>query len=323
VTPVVITRKVRFSAGHHLALPELTDAENYDHFWKASLREGHGHNYIAEIGVEGPIDPATGMVLNLSDLKQLLAQHITDEYDFKNLNAHPDFETYLPAIENICCVLWRRLQPGIRQLPGGENARLRWITVSETDTLGGSLIAVPNTLYPNTLYASTDTALTAQAEPNERLVHTFTKVLHFSASHRLHNPQLDDATNRQIFGKCNNANGHGHNYELHVTLTGPQDPRTGLIVDLWAFEKALEAHVMEPFDHKHLNLDVPCMAGLNPTAEVIASVVWDQLEPHIPQPARLFKLRLVESTNNAVEYYGPIGGPNGGLTLEPTHLPPR
>ncbi|MDH4379027.1 MAG: 6-carboxytetrahydropterin synthase [Vampirovibrionales bacterium] len=310
---VVITRKVRFSAGHHLALPELTDAENFDHFWKASLREGHGHNYIAEIGVEGPIDPTTGMVLNLSDLKQLLAQHITDEYDFKNLNAHPDFETYLPAIENICCVLWRRLQPSIRQLPGGDATRLRWITVSETDTLWGSLIAVPNTLYP-----STDTALTAEAEPNERLVHTFTKVLHFSASHRLHNPQLDDATNRQIFGKCNNANGHGHNYELHVTLTGPQDPRTGLIVDLWAFEKALETHVMEPFDHKHLNLDVACMAGLNPTAEVITSVLWDQLNPHIPQPARLFKLRLVESTNNAVEYYGP-----NGPTLEPTHLPPR
>ncbi|MFN8615106.1 MAG: 6-carboxytetrahydropterin synthase [Vampirovibrionales bacterium] len=313
MTPVVITRKVRFSAGHHLALPELSDEENFTRFWKASLQPSHGHNYVAEIGVEGHVDPSTGMVLNLSDLKALLAKEISDEYDFKNLNAHPDFKTYLPAIENICCILWQRLQPAIHQLPGGSQARLRWITVSETDSLWGSLIAVPSTLYPHT-----QTALTAQAQPHERLIHTFTKVIHFSASHRLHNPNLDDTTNQSLYGKCNNLNGHGHNYELHVTVTGPQDPRTGLIIDLWAFEKTIDTHIMDSFDHKHLNMDVPCMAGLIPTAEVIATVLWQQLEPHIPAPAQLFKLRLVESHNNAVEYYGP-----NGPTLEPTHLPPR
>src|SRR5690349_716669 len=100
----------------------------------------------------------------------------------------------------------------------------------------------------------------------------------FCASHRLHSEKLSQAENEKIFGKCNSKNGHGHNYVLEVTVRGTVDPKTGIVVNLVDLKEAIEEAVVSKVDHKHLNLDVPEFAKLNPTAENMAVVFWKLLE---------------------------------------------
>lgn len=127
-----------------------------------------------------------------------------------------------------------------------------------------------------------------------------TRKLEFSAAHFYHNPKFSDAENRRIFGKCNNPHGHGHNYVLEVTVAGDPDPETGMILDLNELKGILEREVMARFDHRHLNHDVPELAGKIPTCEEVASVLWRILEPKI-QNGRLDHIRLYESPDLFVE----------------------
>jgi 6-pyruvoyltetrahydropterin/6-carboxytetrahydropterin synthase len=130
-----------------------------------------------------------------------------------------------------------------------------------------------------------------------------TKAIEFSATHRLFNPEFDQKTNEKVFGKCNNLNGHGHNYRLEVTVKGTPDPKTGMAFDLTKLREILEEEVMEHFDHKNLNLDVPMMKGLVPTAENIARVLWKLLEKRFG-PGKLHQIRLYETQNNIIDYRG-------------------
>jgi 6-pyruvoyltetrahydropterin/6-carboxytetrahydropterin synthase len=124
---------------------------------------------------------------------------------------------------------------------------------------------------------------------------------HFNAAHRLNNPQWDSATNADVFGKCNNANFHGHNYELVVKVTGVPDERTGFVIDLKVLSDLISEQVLVQFDHKNLNLDVPEFASLNPTAENIAIVIYDKLRSKIDSALDL-QVRLYETERNFVEY---------------------
>ena len=90
---------------------------------------------------------------------------------------------------------------------------------------------------------------------------------HFNAAHRIHNPAMSDAENARIYGKCNNPNGHGHNYELTVRVCGPVDPVIGYVMDLGVLSTSIKQHVLDRLDHKHLNVDVPEFKDVNPTAE--------------------------------------------------------
>ncbi|MGA9117092.1 MAG: 6-carboxytetrahydropterin synthase [Bacteroidota bacterium] len=125
----------------------------------------------------------------------------------------------------------------------------------------------------------------------------------FAASHRLHNPAWDETRNAEVFGKCNNPNGHGHNYDLEVTVAGDPPPETGMVVDLKLLAEIVDREVIERVDHKHLNLDVDFLRGVIPTAENMAVAFWKILQPAIRQ-GRLFSVRLYESANNVVEYRG-------------------
>lgn len=127
----------------------------------------------------------------------------------------------------------------------------------------------------------------------------------FAASHRLYNPEFSEEENWQVFGKCNNPNGHGHNYELEVTVCGLPDARTGMVIDLPEMDRQVEDRLLAFVDHKDLNTDVSFMRGVIPTAENIVKCFWDELAVGIPQPARLHRLRLTESRNNSAEYTGP------------------
>jgi 6-pyruvoyltetrahydropterin/6-carboxytetrahydropterin synthase len=126
---------------------------------------------------------------------------------------------------------------------------------------------------------------------------------HFSAAHRLHRADWDEAKNRLIFDKCNNANGHGHTYGLEVTVEGDIDRETGYVMDFGHLKRAVEEAVLRKVDRKHLNHDVDFLAGVNPTAENIAVGIWRQLAPRVA-PARLVRVRLDETERNSVVYEG-------------------
>lgn len=124
---------------------------------------------------------------------------------------------------------------------------------------------------------------------------------HFNAAHRLHNPEWSDEQNDKVFGKCNNPNYHGHNYELMVSLTGEPDPNTGYVFDLKELSDIIRENVLIKFDHKNLNLDVDYFHRLIPTAENIALVIWRILRQKI-DPKFELKITLYETERNFVEY---------------------
>lgn len=126
---------------------------------------------------------------------------------------------------------------------------------------------------------------------------------HFNAAHRLNNIQWSNAENEAIFGKCNNANYHGHNYDLIVQLKGEIDPTTGYVFDMKVLSDLIKEHVLNKFDHKNLNLDTDEFKNLNPSAENIAVVIWDILREKIDRKFEL-TIRLYETERNYVEYDG-------------------
>ncbi len=126
---------------------------------------------------------------------------------------------------------------------------------------------------------------------------------HFNAAHRLFNPAWSDERNDAIFGKCNNPNYHGHNYELIVQLKGEIDPDTGYVYDMKVLSDLIKEHVLTKFDHKNLNLDTVEFKNLNPSAENIAVVIWTILREKIDRKYELI-VRLYETERNYVEYDG-------------------
>lgn len=124
---------------------------------------------------------------------------------------------------------------------------------------------------------------------------------HFNAAHRLYNPGWPDEKNEAVFGKCNNPNFHGHNYELIVKLSGEPDPETGYVYDLKALSDLIKRHILDLMDHKNLNLDVREFRHMNPTAENIAIVIHDILRTKIESKYDI-KIILYETERNFVEY---------------------
>lgn len=124
---------------------------------------------------------------------------------------------------------------------------------------------------------------------------------HFNAAHRLHNPAWDNKKNEEIFGKCNNPNFHGHNYELIIKLCGIPDPDSGYVYDLKKLSDIVQQEIIERFDHKNLNEDCIEFKNLNPTAEHIAMVIYRILREKI-EPDYDLQIRLYETERNFVEY---------------------
>ncbi|MCY7276865.1 MAG: 6-carboxytetrahydropterin synthase [Phormidesmis sp. CAN_BIN44] len=267
----IIDRRAQFSASHRYWLPQLSEAENVERFGACARPMGHGHNYVLYVSMLGDLDEY-GMVLNLSDVKHVIKKEVTSQLDFSFLNeAWADFQKTLPTTENIARVIWQRLESHLPIV----NIRLYEHPELWADYQGNTMEAF--------LTVST----------------------HFSAAHRLARPDLSFEKNCEIYGKCARPNGHGHNYHLEVTIKGEIDPQTGMLADLVAFEKAIEDHVVEPFDHTFLNKDIPYFEKVVPTAENIAVHIRDLLENPVRDiGAQLYKVKLIESRNNSCEVYG-------------------
>jgi 6-pyruvoyltetrahydropterin/6-carboxytetrahydropterin synthase len=271
----VITRRATFSASHLYWLPELSDDDNRARFGPCSIAPGHGHNYELIVAMAGPLD-ADGMVLNLSEVKHAIRSEVTAQLDFRFLNeTWPDFDLTLPqgclpTTEALGLAIWRRLAP---QLP-----------------LVGLRLFETSNLWADVLADSMEAFLTIRT--------------HFAAAHRLARPELSQADNEAIYGKCARPHGHGHNYLLDVTVRGSIDPRTGMVCDLAVLQQLVDDLVVEPFDHTFLNKDVAFFATCVPTAENIALHIADLLTaPIAATGARLHKVRVQESPNNAAEVF--------------------
>lgn len=131
---------------------------------------------------------------------------------------------------------------------------------------------------------------------------TLTRRYRFAASHRLHSPKFSDAENQLLYGKCNNPYGHGHNYAVEVTLTGPVDPATGMIANLGELDPFVERRVIDAFDHKYLNEEVAEFQAAVPTTENVAREIYRRLRDF--PSARLEKVRIEETSKNSFEYDG-------------------
>lgn len=127
---------------------------------------------------------------------------------------------------------------------------------------------------------------------------------HFNAAHRLYNPKWSDEKNVEVFGKCANANWHGHNYELIVTVKGEIDENTGFLIDAKLLSKILQDEVCEKLDHRNLNLDVDFMRDKLPSTENLAIAIWQQILPHLPSSVKLHCVKLYETPRICVEYFG-------------------
>ncbi len=265
---IVVNRRAKFSASHRYWLPELSEEENSQQFGASGRFPGHGHNYELFVSMAGTLDEY-GMVLNLSEVKSILAERVTDWLDNAYLNdVWPEFRQCLPTTENIARTIWQRLAPYLPLT----NIRLYEHAELWADYYGKNMEA------------------------------SLTISTHFSAAHRLARPDLSEAENFSIYGKCARPHGHGHNYHLDITVSGEIHPRTGMIVDLAALQKLVEDLAIEPLDHTFLNKDIPYFAEVVPTAENIALYIANLLErPTRDLGVHLARIKLYESPNNACE----------------------
>jgi 6-pyruvoyltetrahydropterin/6-carboxytetrahydropterin synthase len=275
---VLLTKRIEFAAAHRYENPAWGAERNRTVFGACYNEPGHGHNYLLEVTVAGEVDEATGMVVNLYDLKRVL-EEVLEEFDHKHLNLDtPYFRNTIPTTENIVQVLWRIL--AARSGMG----RLEAIRLYEDEDLFAEL---------------TSSLAAADGDvPKARLKRRY----HFSAAHRLYADRLSVEANRAAFGPCAGSTSHGHNYVLEVMALGPIARDTGMVVPLSRLDEVVQEEVLRRFDRKDLNQDAAFSGGHLPSGENVVRVIWDQLVKRLE--ARLERIRLVESRETAFEYSG-------------------
>jgi 6-pyruvoyltetrahydropterin/6-carboxytetrahydropterin synthase len=264
-----VTREVRFSvdrdwAGHVEFSRPITNSWGG---WPSAV--GIVPYLRLRATVAGEPDSQTGYVCNIALLDALLRRHAIP-FAAEALREHG---WRMPA-EHLLEHIWERVVP--------ESPALAPLVELE-------LWATPNLRYAIKRERPGMVLLTQQFE--------------FSAAHRLHCAQMSAEYNEQMFGKCNNPNGHGHNYLVEVTVAGVPDAKTGAVLSLPGFEQTVKERVIDRLDHKHLNADVAEFYALNPSVENIARVIWGLLEGQV-SPARLHHIRVWETAKTCAEYAG-------------------
>ena len=269
---VRLSREVRFAVNDTPADtpdPQLATRPTNSFGGYPSLA-GLGHWFALQVTVAGELDPATSYLLNIKDIDTAVRARV------------------VPLVAGHVA---RRTFGG-----GGRVVREVFDTLRDAWPAAVALDCVTLALTP-----LMSLSIRASEHPMVRLSQSF----EFSASHRLHNPALGDEENRRSFGKCNNPHGHGHNYQLQVTLAGDPDPRTGLIVDVPAFERVVDEAVIQRVDHKNLNVELPEFRDLIPSVENIAKVIYRLLKPKFEthgSRARLASVTVWETPKTWCEY---------------------
>lgn len=291
---VCITKKVEFCASHRYWNPAWSEEENYGVFGRSSFPHGHGHNYVIEVTVCGPLDKQTGMVMNLRLLKEIL-EEVIEELDHKNLNEDiPYFQEKIPTTENLAVYLWERIRA--RLLEVDLSLLLKRVRVHEDSTLSAE--------YP-AQEADDSRPVAESAVCAGKTSVLLTRAYRFASAHRLHNPALTAEENARIYQKCNSSHGHGHEYTLEVTVAGAPDSETGMVARIDALDRAVHEEILSRYDHRHLDREVPDFQERASTGEHIIQTIWDRLHGKIPG-AELHHLRLHETRKNAFDYSGEI-----------------
>ncbi|MEQ1821597.1 MAG: 6-carboxytetrahydropterin synthase [Fimbriimonadaceae bacterium] len=247
-----LTRRVTFSAGHRFWMANLSPEENRQIFGPWASPFNHGHNYILDVTTQGEVDPKTGMVINIKEIDEVLQRDIVSQFAQRSMNDEiPHFASVTPCLENL--LLYLRTE--LLGLP--QQVTLTHIRLEETPTIWADLNVITNKM-------------------------TFSRSYEFAAAHRLHCAELSDEKNAELFGKCNNAAGHGHNYVLEVSVTGTPDPQTGFIIDMSELDASVNRNILERYDHKNLNVDLPEFEGRMTTTETLAQEIWKRLDGAVP-----------------------------------------
>jgi|694.fasta_scaffold89967_4 6-pyruvoyltetrahydropterin/6-carboxytetrahydropterin synthase len=266
---VSLTRKISFSSGHRYWDASLTPEQNRERFGKWASPYNHGHNYVCQVTTSGLVQPENGMVVNIKFIDDILKDQVLKVYDQKSINDEiPEFAHQSPSLENLLRDLWQRIEP-----------------------------ALPSEVALTNLKLEETPLLYAELDENTKM--TLTRTYEFAASHRLNASGLSHEENLKLFGKCNNPNGHGHNYVLEVTVGGVPGAGSGMLVDLVALDSAVNAAVVDRYDHKNLDQDVPELSGQNTTSEIVALTIFQQLDGKLP--ATLERVRLWETARNMFE----------------------
>lgn len=266
---VTLSRKVSFSSGHRYWLPLLNEAANREVFGEWASKYNHGHNYVLWVSAKAEVNESDGMVVNIKWIDDILKERVVARFDQKSINDEiPEFAHQSSSLEN----LLRHFRETLRDLPG--NVELTALKLEETPLLYGEW----------------------QLE-NDMI--TITRSYEFAASHRLDVPELGHEENVRLFGKCNNPNGHGHNYVLEVTVSGEIAEPSGMMVDLGELDEVVNREVVDRYDHKNLDMDIPEFNGKNTTSEVVGLTIFDRLTNVVP--GQLERIRLYETARNMFE----------------------
>jgi 6-pyruvoyltetrahydropterin/6-carboxytetrahydropterin synthase len=263
-TPLLLSREVRFGLHEH-PLPHVATANG---FAANPALVGLTPFLTLTVTAIGVPDPALGMLVNIKLIDTVVRETAIDM-----------IRAYYPVRED--------------ERPGGD------LVLHVFAKLQAALAAKSVVLDSMTLALSPYLSLGASRK--ELSMVCLTQHFEFSAAHRLHSPTLSEAENQQVFGRCNNPNGHGHNYELEVTVAGEPDSR-GQIISLAELQKAVTTRVLDVFDHKHLNLDCAEFRDLNPTVENIARVIYEKLSPAFTGKTTLRRIRIWETPKTCCEY---------------------
>lgn len=273
---VLLSRRAFFSSGLRLARPEWSKERNFEVWGKRS--RPHGWNYTLDVFYQGQVARADGMIVNLDELKPMLARLIAP-LDGADLNESEYLGGQVPTLEHLSRALWNRLPA---RLGDGSLARIRlregtrrWCEVSD------------------------------RGRPDQTM--KVTTSYEFAAAHRLHAPSKSEAENTSLYGKCNNPRGHGHNYGLEVTVEGEVNEETGEVIPLPTLDEIVDREVFERFDHKHLNEDCPEFEDLIPTSENLARVIFEVLSPALSERGvKLSRVGLHETMKNFFEVEAPL-----------------
>ncbi len=260
---VAVSRPKAFEAAHAYA------GEAF-----GAARRVHGHNYVVTATISGPVNPVTDFLADFRDLDAVLSE-VVQPLDHRRLDReYAPLAGREPCVEALAAALYGELAPRVTTaIPA---ARLAGLRVAETDTLwadadGGDLVEL-------------------------------TRAYSFSAAHRLANPERSSEDNRRIYGKCANPEPHGHDYHFEVVVRGAPDPRTGLVADLAALDRAVGEEILTRFDHRYLNVEVEPFDRVVPTAERIAERLWALLARRVDGLARVV---IYETPRSAFSYEGP------------------
>ncbi len=265
---VVLTRRFYFCAAHYYRVKEWSEEKNREVFGIHSNPSGHGHNFVLDVSVKGEIDPVTGMIVNLTDLKRIITP-IVEQFDHTFLNKDlPYFESMQPTVENLAKLFWDLIE---EKLPDG--VFLHRIKLKATDKVFAEY-------YGDNLGV-------------------FCKKYRFSAGHRLFSIKLNDKKNKEIYGKCNNFHGHGHNYYLTVCYRGDIDEKTGMTIPLSELDRKVKSF-LKNLSGKRLDKDIDFFKDKPATSENLITYIKEELDKLLG--GNVFKLKLTETRNNFFEY---------------------